>query len=349
MLRHPLNRSEYGLLLLLIPVTSVAMSIGGSGLWLPLMLCAAVLVTPTLPGRRLTSRSFPVAVAAILSLLLFAAFLFALRKATGAALLPAAAAVALLLVAAGVRAAHELLHQIHSPLRVWSGRLLLTLPALPDWAIGHVPGHHNSAGTDRDPGSARKGESVYGFCLRFTVTGWSAAWRLEAARLRRGTGRRSLHHLFTLTLLTAAWPLVAWAAAGWRGVAGWAIVALLSRFLLAASCYARTYGLVRDPRRPVDVWHFRYGGPGGDGGQLFAPAGHPVPGDPPPGQDGLPVLPAGGLACVLLSLVPPLWRRIMHPLLAEWERSYHPVLRTFKERPARMPISEAVKNVKVHP
>jgi alkane 1-monooxygenase len=37
--------------------------------------------------------------------------------------------------------------------------------------------------------------------------------------------------------------------------------------------------------------------------------------------DAAPQLPAGYPLMILLALVPPLWRRVMDPRVAEWERS----------------------------
>ncbi len=36
----------------------------------------------------------------------------------------------------------------------------------------------------------------------------------------------------------------------------------------------------------------------------------------------VPMLPMGYMTMILMSLVPPLWRRTMHPLLKEWDKKF---------------------------
>lgn len=83
--------------------------------------------------------------------------------------------------AIGITAAHEL---IHRPVK-WQrglGLFLLVQVLYMHFRIEHVFGHHVWVGTERDPATARKNESLYRFWIRTIPAQFRDAWRLESMR-----------------------------------------------------------------------------------------------------------------------------------------------------------------------
>ncbi|MFM8950167.1 MAG: alkane 1-monooxygenase, partial [Bacteroidota bacterium] len=49
--------------------------------------------------------------------------------------------------------------------------------------VDHLKIHHKHVGTDEDPATARKGETVYGFFKRSIIGQIASAWQVEKHRL----------------------------------------------------------------------------------------------------------------------------------------------------------------------
>lgn len=81
-----------------------------------------------------------------------------------------------------INLAHELGHR-----QTWGEQLLSKLMLLTTlmmhFFIEHNRGHHKNVATFEDPSTARKGETVYAFWLRAIPNEYLSAWRLEKKRL----------------------------------------------------------------------------------------------------------------------------------------------------------------------
>lgn len=231
-----------------------------------------------------------------------------------------------------INVAHEL---IHRPRRVdrLAGGLLLASVGYGAFKVEHVRGHHLRVATPDDPASARRGESVWRFVPRSVAGTLAHAWRLEAMRTaaehpRAGRLQRLARNE------TARWALVSGAlataaAALWgSGAAGFlAVAAAVAIFELEVVNYVEHYGLARDRGpdgryEPVDHRHSwnvdtavvnafllnlqRHSDHHAHGGRPYTA----LRSDP-----RAPRLPAGYGAMVLLALVPPAWRAVIHPRL----------------------------------
>ncbi len=84
----------------------------------------------------------------------------------------------------GINAAHELGHRNTWYEQLMSKMLLLTTLYM-HFFIEHNRGHHKNVSTDEDPASSRYGETVYAFYLRTISGSWLSAWRLESERLKK--------------------------------------------------------------------------------------------------------------------------------------------------------------------
>jgi alkane 1-monooxygenase len=116
------------------------------------------------------------------------------------------------------------------------------------FAVEHVRGHHPRVGTDDDPASARRGQSLYAFLPQSIARQFLSAWQLEAARLARaGAGPWTLRNeVLVGLLLQAAWLVGAALFFGAEVATVFAVVALLAVSLLEIVNYIEHYGLRRD-------------------------------------------------------------------------------------------------------
>lgn len=230
---------------------------------------------------------------------------------------------------AGITVAHELTHRVTSPVSLVVGRALLGFSWSTTFAIAHVYGHHRNVATYDDPGSARRGEYSLAFSVRCNIGQQIEAFRLEAARLRRGgvhwlsLRNRALTGLAYPVAITAG----VWMLAGKRGVIGFLIAGLIAMISQKLVDYVQHYGLVRAEGRPVEPRHawschravntaMQY--------NLCRHTDHHASAAKPfwnleARSDG-PIVPCGYLAATMCALIPPVWHRMVDPLLADWDR-----------------------------
>ncbi|WP_374547702.1 fatty acid desaturase [Rhodoblastus sp.] len=226
-------------------------------------------------------------------------------------------------------AAHELSHRVNSPLDLdlsdWIGALALD-PAL---RLHHPLCHHRYVGLRRDPGTARRGETLYRFAIRSTIGNTLFAARAEAARLRRmKRWTVSPHNRFI-----AAWAIcvlyfgVFFAIAGWAGGLAFLGAAAFARLLFDSTAYVEHYGLFRlegeaiSDRLSWDVYSFF------SNTILYNAARHADHHLHPMRhcadlkiQPGAPRLSYAYIALVAMSFIPPLYRRVIQPHLDGWDR-----------------------------
>jgi alkane 1-monooxygenase len=270
---------------------------------------------------------------AALALALAAALPLATRAVAGPGSLGAAERLAvalgwgLWLGQVAVPAAHELIHR--------ADRRLSRLGAAMFGAIlfGHHSSahrlvHHRHVATAADPNTARRGEGFYRFALRAWTGSFRAGLRAETARRGRRGPHPYLGHAAAAVLALAA----AWAAAGPAGAAVWTLLSLHAQAQLLLADYVQHYGLLRatgpdgrpEPVGPQHAWNAPHRVSGfvalhaSRHSDHHAHPARPYPALRLPAADAAPVLPVAlPLACAA-ALVPPLWRRLMHPHLARW-------------------------------
>lgn len=229
----------------------------------------------------------------------------------------------------GTIPAHELTHRTWDPVSQAVGRWLLAFSLDTTFAIEHVYGHHRYVATAADPATAPRGRSVYRHILVSTWKGNASAWRIEVARLaKRGRGPLSWRNaVLRGQLMSLALVAGAWAYGGWRAAAFFLACAAWGKALLEIVNYMEHYGLVREPGAPVKPRHSwnttrrlsswtlfnltRHSHHHAQG-ELPFHALRPLP--------GAPTMVAGYLTTIVLTLVPPVWRRLMAPRLAAWDR-----------------------------
>ena len=226
--------------------------------------------------------------------------------------------------AVGLTCAHELVHR-RSRFERGLGLVLLALATNMPFRVEHVHGHHRNVGTPEDPATARLGESVYRFFVRSFIGQHAHALKIESQRLRRrGHARFGLRNrIVVYAAIELAISLSLWIGFGWPTLAFFLGQSLVACFLLEAVNYVEHYGLRREERgpgryEPVGPQHSWNANHRVTNWYLFNLGRHShhhtkealdyeLLGDDPDN----PQLPAGYGASILLTMVPPLWRKIM--------------------------------------
>jgi fatty acid desaturase len=227
----------------------------------------------------------------------------------------------------GATVAHELTHR-PAALAQQSARGLLALMWNTSFTIFHIHCHHRYVGTLRDPATARRNEHIFPFTIRTSIGQYAVAFRLEAARLR-SIGRPPWswrNRVLSGQIISLAIIAAAAIIAGWRGILALLAAALVGRAIHEFVNYIQHFGLVRVEGAPVAARHswdcyrtlsnvLYYNLPRHSQHHLFASRPYWALGQAP----CTPVLPHGYSTMVLLAMVPPLWRRVMSPRLADWD------------------------------
>ena len=251
------------------------------------------------------------------------------RTATsGADLVGGGMGLALFVGTGGVNVAHELVHRHREPLARISGLGLLSFTCDANWWIYHLHGHHSGVGHEHDVSTAKRGEYIFAFILR-SIWGTNAfGFRFEADRLKR----RGMPwwHWSNRALRVQVFPLLVAAGyvwlAGWAGLAAYVAIAFAGKAFLESVSYIEHYGLIRLPGEPVASRHawdcYRmltnavlY--------NLPRHADHHLTGHQPywenATQAAAPKMRLGYGATILAAYVPPLWRKLTDPALADWD------------------------------
>lgn len=252
---------------------------------------------------------------------------------TGAGLvdsLGATLSFGLVIAMGGILTAHELTHRTNDRMAMWVGRWMLAMAFNASLETAHVFGHHREVGTAADPATARRGESIYPFFVRSTVGQVFQAWRIEGERLRSASPaarlvRNRVVRGFLRSFFVAA---LFFAAGGGVPLGAFLLSALWNKFLLESLNYMEHYGLIRVPGQPIETRH------AWDSDRSFSHAAlfdlpwhadhHRRAGVHFPelaAADGAPRLPYGYLAMLPVVWIPPLWRSLIAPKLAEWDRT----------------------------
>lgn len=225
-----------------------------------------------------------------------------------------------------INVGHELIHK-PSKLEQWAGGIALASAAYGTFKIEHVLGHHTWVATARDPSSAPRGMSVYRFVPGAIVHNAVNAFRLEAGKLkRRGysawSWRNELWWWSGFTIGFGALLGVAFGPKALALFAGQAVVAILHLEIIN---YIEHYGLSRKMQpngrpeavTPMHSWNSayfltnaflfqlqRHSDHHASAGRRYHELQH---------HDRSPQLPGGYGVMLLLTLVPPLWRRVVDP------------------------------------
>ena len=231
----------------------------------------------------------------------------------------------------GTITAHELVHRTRDKISLCIGRWLLAFSFDSSFSIEHVYGHHRYVSTSIDPATAPRGRNVYQHVVMSTFKGNVSAWKIEQKRLLKNNIKFwSIHnkllrgYAMSIVLLSISYYLA--------GAAGlWAFVAagIWGKTLLEVVNYMEHYGLVRDPKTPVEPRHSWNTNKRVSSWAMFnltRHSHHHAKGILPfhklkPMSDS-PEMVSGYLGTILLTFIPPLWFKIMTPKLKHWDEHF---------------------------
>ena len=227
-----------------------------------------------------------------------------------------------------INVGHELGHK-QTTLERWLAKIILAPTGYGHFTIEHNRGHHLDVATPGDSASARMGEGLWQFALREIPGAVERSWRLEKERLARlHQSVWSLHNeilqplLFTVVFYVA---MVAWL--GVRVLLFLVLSALWANFQLTCANYVEHYGLLRrqspdgsyERCQPYHSWNSNHMFSNWALFHLQRHSDHHTY----PGRryqslrhfEQLPTLPNGYFGMFTLAYFPPLWYRVMDPLL----------------------------------
>lgn len=214
----------------------------------------------------------------------------------------------------GITVAHELGHHRSWP-EAWSARLLLVFVCYGHFFVEHNRGHHARVATPADPATARLGEGFWRFFPRTLVGQFRSAFDIDA----RATFLSVIASVFVAVSIGYSF--------GAMATVFFLVQALGAVMQLELVNYVEHYGLVRkqaadgryervtarhswnSSHRVSNLLLFnlqRHAHHHIHQGRRYPTLEH---------IEAAPQLPAGYLAMIPLALVPPLWRRIMDPLV----------------------------------
>ncbi|MBP6312412.1 MAG: alkane 1-monooxygenase [Flavobacteriales bacterium] len=228
----------------------------------------------------------------------------------------------------GINVAHELGHRAKRWERDLARALLLTSLYM-HFIIEHNRGHHRNVATPDDPASARYGETIFVFWFRSIVFSFVSAWHIEAERIKKlgmtpyGPRNEMLQAIAWQATLLVVIGLVF----GTLALFGFICAAAIGILLLETVNYIEHYGLRRkrtDAGTYGRVQHVHSWNSNHLIGRLMlfeltrhsdhhwkASKKYQVL----QSLEDAPQLPTGYPGMMVLSLIPPLFFRVMHPRL----------------------------------
>ena len=246
----------------------------------------------------------------------------------------------------GITVAHELGHKKSKVEKFYSKLLLMTVCYM-HFYIEHNRGHHVLVATPQDPATSRKDQNFFLFWIRSVVEGYRHAWTIENESWRRkGQSPATIKNemlWFTLlplifcALLTSVFSLL-YDKFVWQVPLFFFAQSILAFTMLELVNYIEHYGIVRkltsngnyERVNPLHSWNAshklsnyflfqlqRHSDHHHNAIKRYQVLNH---------YDESPQLPFGYPTMILIALVPPLWFKIMNPLLTEWnDRSNNPM------------------------
>ena len=243
--------------------------------------------------------------------------------------------VAALTIATG----HELVHRTAKWERTL-GEVLLSSIAFAQYQTEHVFIHHRHVGTPADPVFAAKGQSLWRYLPWGLFGNLLMTQRVECDRLGR-LGRPAWHPtnpLWRYNLLTAAWvALYAWMG-GWFGIGLYLLHSLVALIILRVIDYVEHYGLARqilpsgryERTEPRHSWNASHLVSNWASWNVQRHSDHhrmavrPYPLLQHFNEDTAPQLPYNYTVMASFALFPPLWFRIVDPLVDAWRERFYP-------------------------
>jgi len=231
----------------------------------------------------------------------------------------------------GTITAHELTHRTWDRVSLLIGRWLLAFSFDSSFSIEHVYGHHLYVSTKSDPATAPRGRNVYAHIIISTLRGNISAWNIEKKRLqKRHLSILSYHNVAIRGYLMSMMLLIlAYQIAGIQGLVLFTLAGLWGKSLLEMVNYMEHYGLVRNPEtlvQPRHSWNTSNRVSSWAMFNLTRHSHHHAQSEAPfhelRAMPDAPKMISGYLGTIMITLVPPLWERLMTAKLKDWDENF---------------------------
>jgi alkane 1-monooxygenase len=239
----------------------------------------------------------------------------------------------------GINYSHELMHQ-KNKLERHMADALLGMVLYSHYRSEHLLVHHRYIGTPRDPVTARMGESFYRFYPRVLRASFLSALSAEKAMLdRKDLPASDLSNPFwKYAAIQGAFLALALILGGWSGLGLFLLQAGVAVWQLELVNYIEHYGLTRkhlgegkyEHVQPRHSWNAAHKASNWLLINLQRHSDHHYKPDRrfPILQNyteaDAPQLPFGYPIMTMAAMVPPLFRRVMHPRVRKWREMYYP-------------------------
>ena len=239
----------------------------------------------------------------------------------------------------GINYCHELMHQ-KNRLERWLADILAASVLYSHFRSEHLLIHHRYVGTPGDPVTARRGESFYRYYPRVLYQSFRSAFRAEREKLaKKGLPWHDLSNPFwRYWSLQLAMLVAAVLAGGWLGLGLFFVQAGTAIFQLELINYIEHYGLTRkhlgegryEHVQPRHSWNAAQKASNRLLINLQRHSDHHYKPDrrfpllQTYTEADAPQLPHGYPIMGMVAMLPPLWRRMMHPRIARWRQMYYP-------------------------
>jgi alkane 1-monooxygenase len=225
----------------------------------------------------------------------------------------------------GINVGHELGHRSNKTEQFLAKMLLLSSLYM-HFFIEHNKGHHKRVGTKEDPASARYGEMLYVFYFRTVIFGYFSAWRI-ASRDARKKGHKAFsvfNEMLQFHLIQIVFVAVIFFFFGWLTTLLFLVAAGQGILLLETVNYIEHYGLQRkeiaedkyERAMPEHSWNSnhiigrvmlfelsRHSDHHYLASRKYQILRH---------HENSPQMPTGYPGMMLLSIIPPLWFKVMN-------------------------------------
>ncbi|MBM3186131.1 MAG: alkane 1-monooxygenase [Bacteroidetes bacterium] len=225
----------------------------------------------------------------------------------------------------GINVGHELGHRMKSWER-FIGEALLFTSLENHFLPYHNRGHHTNVGTPEDPATARKNEPLYIFWIRSHFGSYIQAWKIEFQRMKiiKKPWFHWSNKMMVYSILYIIWLSFIYFFYGNQALKAYLWAAAIGIILLETVNYIEHYGLMRKQREngtyeTVKRWHSWNSNHVIGRVVLFElsrHSDHHFKADRPyqllESHEQSPTMPTGYPGMMLLSLVPPLFFKVMN-------------------------------------
>jgi alkane 1-monooxygenase len=227
----------------------------------------------------------------------------------------------------GITVAHELIHRKQFSFRalgIWN----LFLVSYGHFYVEHIKGHHRYVGTSTDPATSKKNETIYAFFLRTIPGQFRSALHIEANRLRKENKPAFgfSNFVVTITILEIIFIAALSYFINWKAGFAFFLSSYIAIIILEYINYIEHYGLERGVNEKfgaVHAWQSDNIMSRNTLVELSRHSDHHMKASKPyytlESHEESPILPAGYFGVIYLAFVPPLWFKVVNPILEEFQ------------------------------